>query len=152
MEKNENTDHSDDSVPEFVLSTLKDRYGPTPDVPTAIDQAILADAQRYLAERVQPVRRRRQWSVLRWATIGSTVAAACLMVVTFWPRHVANDGLSSVAVNENDIDENGRVDILDAFVMARQIQTGDSRARDLNHDGQRDQLDVDLVARNAVML
>ncbi len=155
--KNEN-EHSDEFVPEFVLSELKDRYGPAPEVPVSVDRAILADAQRFLAERVSPVRRHRQWSSLRWAAIGSTVAAASLMLITLWPRLESNNGPLETAgnrtsdLNENDIDQNGRVDILDAFVMARQIQSGDSRARDVNHDGRRDQLDVDLVARNAVML
>lgn len=145
-------------ISDQMMSSLRSRHGPAPEVPVSVDRAILADAQRFLAERVSPVRRHRQWSSLRWAAIGSTVAAASLMLITLWPRLESNNGPLETAgnrtsdLNENDIDQNGRVDILDAFVMARQIQSGDSRARDVNHDGRRDQLDVDLVARNAVML
>ena len=59
---------------------------------------------------------------------------------------LANDDLRS------DLDLNGRVDILDAFAMARQFRDGDTEARDFNHDGRFDELDIDLVAREAVKL
>ena len=61
-------------------------------------------------------------------------------------RMVMDDELRS------DVDLNGRVDILDAFAMARQLRDGSGEARDFNHDGRFDKLDIDLVAREAVKL
>jgi hypothetical protein len=51
-----------------------------------------------------------------------------------------------------DLDQSGRVDILDAFAMARLIRDGGSGAPDVNRDGRLDHLDIDLVAGEAVML
>ena len=53
-----------------------------------------------------------------------------------------------------DIDGSGRVDILDAFALAKQIKSGrqlDSRW-DINSDGGIDDRDVDAVALAAVSL
>ena len=51
-----------------------------------------------------------------------------------------------------DVDLNGRVDILDAFAMARQLRDGRGEARDFNHDGRFDKFDIDVVALEAVKL
>lgn len=61
--------------------------------------------------------------------------------------------LSSV-VTQTDIDRNGRVDILDAFKLARLIESAEStEARwDINGDGMVDRKDVDSVAFDAVRL
>ena len=53
---------------------------------------------------------------------------------------------------QRDVDRNGRVDILDAFALARMIRQDDSAFNDINGDGRADQLDIDLVARDAVRL
>ncbi|MCA9047794.1 MAG: dockerin type I repeat-containing protein [Planctomycetaceae bacterium] len=53
-----------------------------------------------------------------------------------------------------DLDENGTIDILDAFLLARQINDGrgDFTMADLNLDGRVDLADVDAIALTAVTL
>ena len=60
----------------------------------------------------------------------------------------------ALAEGRADIDGNGRVDILDAFRLARSIEARGpvDRKWDLNGDGRVDQADVDLVACAAVRL
>lgn len=60
---------------------------------------------------------------------------------------------NQVGVLPDDIDQDGRVDILDAFAMARRISKGDrGTVWDRNQDGQVDQQDVDLLAQLTVTL
>ena len=152
-------DTTEVELPEVVTSALKARYGAVPAVSPETDRAILADAQRHLSARVPPVRRYRRWVSWRWAAIGSTIAAASVAMLVWTTQPMSPRSESPVALqsplpqtDDNDVDRNGRVDILDAFAIARQIRSGDPRARDVNHDGRLDQQDVDLVAREAVML
>ena len=52
-----------------------------------------------------------------------------------------------------DLDGNGRVDILDAFAIAREIQNGRNQPRfDINGDGRLTQADVNEIAQRAVTL
>jgi len=139
-------------LPSGLASELKSRYGPVPEIPEAIDRAILADARRHLHQTI-PVRARSNW---RWrlAVIGSSVAAACMLFLAFksqepqQPANVAHDRGS-----ERDLDGNGRVDILDAFAVAREIQSGRSQPEfDINGDGRLTQADVNEIAQRAVTL
>lgn len=153
----------DDELPDALKARLQNRFGPMADVPSDVDQAILADARRHFEQHgpaaVHPPKRRRI-SGWRWATIGSTVAAACVFFYSMTsqpPRQAVNvaaisDAPSPVEELSGDVDLNGRVDILDAFAMARDLRDGRSGVRDINNDGRFDQLDIDLVAREAVKL
>ena len=60
----------------------------------------------------------------------------------------------SQAAKETDIDGNGRVDILDAFTLARHIEARQPAEAmwDFNGDGLIDRRDVDTVALAAVRL
>ena len=65
-----------------------------------------------------------------------------------WPRWAAS------AAAATDIDRNGCVDILDAFKLARHIESAEVREAkwDINGDGLVDRADVDVVAFAAVRL
>lgn len=156
-------------LPESIRSGLKNRYGPVPEVSSEIDRAILADARQHFEQSRGVTRRlatRRKISGWQWTAIASTVAAACVAFIVWQPQQPRQQNESLLAMDaaeisesrqsdsvlSTDIDLNGRVDILDAFAMARQIRDGDSGARDFNRDGRFDQLDIDLVAREAVKL
>ena len=139
-------------LPSGLASELKNRYGPVPEIPEATDRAILSDAQQHLLQAF-PVRARSKW---RWriAVIGSSMAAACLLFLTFQsqepqqPANVAHDRGS-----ERDLDGNGQVDILDAFAIAREIQSGRNQPEfDINGDGRLTQADVNEIAQRAVTL
>ena len=139
-------------LPSGLASDLKNRYGPVPDIPEAIDRAILANSQRHLLQTF-PVIAKSKW---RWriAVIGSSMAAACMVFLAFksqepqQPANVAHDRGS-----DRDLDGNGRVDILDAFAIAREIQSGRNQpAFDINGDGRLTQADVTEIAQRAVTL
>ena len=52
-----------------------------------------------------------------------------------------------------DLDGNGRVDILDAFAVAREIRSGRNQSEfDINGDGRLTQADVNEIAQRAVTL
>ncbi|MEJ7593436.1 MAG: dockerin type I domain-containing protein [Planctomycetaceae bacterium] len=156
-------DDSNNGLPDSVRAALKNRYGPIPSVPSEIDNAILADARRHFEQHgpatLLPARRRRV-SAWQWTAIATTVTAACVMLFALRPQQP--DQESSVATRSDaslpdndlrgDVDLNGRVDILDAFAMARQFRDGSAEHRDFNHDGRFDELDIDLVAHEAVKL
>jgi hypothetical protein len=119
-------------------------------VPPEIDRAVLDRAHQHL---IQPQRR---WPVLRWVAAAAAVAA--VIILTFSLNLKEKPRLSIVesarAEVQADIDRNGRVDILDAFALARHIESA-SRPElklDVNGDGLVNRDDVDLVAFAAVRL
>jgi hypothetical protein len=120
------------------LRLLVDREIP---VPAATDEAILGPARRTLG-------RRRTLRRLRW-----TGVAAALVLPARLRRSHRQPGPDRVAWRE-DVDANGRVDILDAFVLARRLRAGEPLdARwDVTGDGRVDAADVDRIARQAVRL
>lgn len=109
-------------------------------VPPAVDEAVLSRAQ----ERFAKIRRRRSRAKKVWWMS----AAACFAALAL----LAGSLINAPRFERADVDRNGRVDILDAFALARRIQQGTAGGFDLNQDGVVDKLDVDLVAAQAVRL
>ncbi len=111
-------------------------------VPAHLDRMILS------AARVRLARRKRAGHVLRW---GFAAAAAMALVVVGRFVLMEKAGTAQVAVL-GDANADGRVDILDAFVVARAIEHQEKLppAWDVNGDGVVDQKDVDLIAQMAV--
>ena len=109
-------------------------------VPSAVDRAVLSPARERFAE----IRRRRS----RARTVWWMSAAACFVALAF----LASSLINTSRFEHADVDRSGRVDILDAFALARRIQQGTAGGFDLNRDGVVDKLDVDLVAAQAVRL
>ena len=154
MTNSANEDDPDDRLPDILRAALNDRYGAVPDVPESVDRAILADARRHLATRVAP-KRWSNWTSWKVAALASTIAAACLVLAARSPWKQSDSQRSEVAqkASDRDLDGNGRVDILDAFAMARDIRNGRTLSMyDVNGDGRQDQSDVDELAKQAVML
>lgn len=139
-------------LPSGLASELKSRYGPVPEIPGVIDRAILADAQRHLSQAFpERLKANRKW---QFAIVSSSVAAVCMLLIALnrqepqQPANVARD-LGS----ERDLDGNGRVDILDAFAIARAIRGGRNQPKfDINSDGHVNQTDVNTMAQRAVTL
>jgi anti-sigma-K factor RskA len=119
-------------------------------VPPELDHEILSQAKRSFAHR----RRQQMWF---WR-IGAGLAAAAVLALAvrlFVPQKVAmapvalaHPQLTQVA----DVNHDGTVDILDAYIVARQIARHEplDPAWDINGDGVVDQKDVDLIAGMAV--
>jgi len=154
------TPHSEDDSQLDVPKALKDDlallYGSGVPVPPQLDEAILGLARQHMA------RRRRSWMVLRRVgLVGTAAAAAVGLAVLVWKpwhgrvdRPAAPMAVSATLLDPNDIDRNGRVNILDAFSLARQVQAGGhlNGVQDINGDGVIDDNDVDAVAMAAVSL
>jgi len=109
-------------------------------VPRSVDEAVLLQARKHFSE----VRRRRARFTAAWWT--AAAASIALMAVV---------GLSLIQrprYERADIDRNGRVDILDAFALARTLQRGAVKGPDMNGDGVVNRADVDIIAAQAVKL
>jgi hypothetical protein len=157
---NRQFDDRDEHVPDRLRQDLRDLFAPPGTVPPQIDRAIIGQAHRHLAKPRRLILR------LRWA---AGIAAAAVIVVgvvllnpqSRLPRFARNDMIRNpqsirpaLAEGRADIDNSGRVDILDAFRLARHIEArGPADTQwDLNGDGRVDKGDVDLVAFAAVRL
>jgi hypothetical protein len=95
--------------------------------------------------------------LLRWAA--PVAAAAAVIIFVFMLEFTMKEPESALsrsvlAVAQADIDHNGRVDILDAFKLARHIKSADRPdiKWDINGDGLVNRSDVDSVAFAAVRL
>ena len=120
-----------------------------PEVPPEVDRAVLAMYRRRFARPVGRV------VALRWAAAGAVAAALLLGIALMLPARwrTSARATSPLAVRQ-DVDRNGRVDILDAFALARRVETGRglSDEWDFNGDGAVDRADADVVAGAAVSL
>jgi hypothetical protein len=149
-------DDSDEVLPQRLQDALTSMY-PTPRVPREVEARILNRAAATWAKQA-----RFAWR-LWWAGAGAAAAAAVAIVVLHMsggksdraPLASNPPAPSSIA---GDIDRNGRVDILDAFAVARQLRDAQGKplpaslGADLNGDGIVDQKDVDLIAQMAVRI
>ena len=122
-----------DEIPIRMRDDLGSVYSQPLAVPARVNESIKSRARAELA-------RRGRWRALRW--VGAAAAAACVVLV----GQLVLRGPAS----PNDVDGNRTVNIVDALVLARQIEAG--AGRDLNNDGQTDQADVDVIAMLAVSL
>jgi hypothetical protein len=172
MSDSSHTDLPEDQLPHEVVAALRDRHGPKISVPESLDKAILADAASHLrtitpSTLVRPKRRSRTWIAV---STGSLAAAMLLFVM--WPGGVQNPEKTqqssfaessadisapesiSVAVVAQDVDQNGTINILDAFALARTIDSNNANTNqwDLNGDGQTNGDDINLIAMTAVTL
>lgn len=144
---------SEPTLPVDLIGDLAGLYRPPSGVPSDVDDEILFAARRQFGDA------RRSW---RWGLVGVSVASIALVfgieaimrpVGTVRQVEMAVRPAASAVVRE-DIDRSGRVDILDAFLLARRIEAGGETRRewDVNEDGSINQADVDAVALTAVRL
>ena len=145
MKKPEQNDANDPRISAELAERLQALGGPRVAVPPRTDEAILTQARRHFAGIG---RSRRVIAFPRW------LAAAAVVALCAWLSHLwlSNPGASSIA--REDINHDGRVDVLDAFAVARRLQQGQVNAAqfDFNRDGVVDQRDIDVIAVQAVKL
>jgi hypothetical protein len=115
-----------------------------------LDDTVLGEAGRRIGRPPRPL-------LLRpapWLAAAAALALAATAWVLVGRSRPAPAPATTVALAPEDIDANGRVDILDAFVIARVLASGDEPdpAWDVNADGVVDDADVDLVAMTGVRL
>jgi hypothetical protein len=154
MQKPDNQDERPDeslqAPPEFVAALQrlpKERLF----IPRTLDEAVLLAAQRQFGEKKKPA--------FKWFRILSWAAAASMLtlLVAVLPQVLRKPGTAPAGASRfvlEDLNHDGRVDILDAFALARQLKAGktpDSRF-DVNRDGVVDERDVARIAAHAVSL
>ncbi len=126
-------------------------------IPQELDDAILKRA-REVFDPTPPKQ-------LRLGKPAAWIAVAASLTLIIWISDVIRSAVTTskqeatAAVIPGDIDRNGKVDILDAFELARVLDkstTGSpvasSHINDLNADGTVDSLDVNAIAMKAVAL
>ncbi len=137
-------DPDDEAIPPMLRDALAGLNGPAVNVPAALDARILASAKCDYA------RRTRFRPAIRWisavAAVAAAVAIALIVHATLIQpaRHLAR----------GDINGDGKVDMLDAYVLAKRVASRAKldRAWDVNGDGNVDQKDADWIANAAVNL
>jgi anti-sigma factor RsiW len=120
------------------------------------DGAAVRAAAREAAVRGRAVRRRRQLRRTVAASAAAGLAGMALWIGLEGPdaspsRRMADAAAHTVAP---DVNGDGRVDVLDAFAVARVIEAGGAPEPgwDLDGDANVDRRDVELIARAAVAL
>jgi len=152
---------NDETLPEELTTALKQRFQSPHSIPPEIDQAILRRAHEHFAQKTAAQPRKtvsfEKW-IIRTAAAAAVLAIAWLLVLenqtknTETPPAAVSGKIETNA--PHDIDRSGRVDILDAFTMAKAIthQAVSDKKWDFNHDGTVDKRDVDIVALAAVKI
>jgi hypothetical protein len=144
--------------PERLREALRPYARETEFIPPAVDQAILRAARERLAERRPgPTRAASWWRVwtqplwVRWAAAGVGLA---LLLAAAWMNSAGRSSPRQMAAGGLDLNGDGAVDILDALILARRIESTHIRnpLYDLNGDGRVDQKDVDLLVSQLVSL
>jgi Dockerin type I domain len=161
---NDSHDHHDDALdaPAGLIDDLAELDGGPIFVPPGVDDRVLGEARAHLGR----IAAQRRWRAAMWRRTGLAAGLAAAVTLVVWlgmqgaaERKPAPAMSPGVAIRE-DIDGNGKVNILDAFAVARAVQTraaSSSQAQppgrfDMNGDGVVDQRDVDAVAARAVAI
>jgi hypothetical protein len=124
---------------------LADLYRPGAEIPRSVEDAIIRRARAHLLTGP------RRWRIRAAAAAAAAAVVAACMTVAVWLGVTRTPSTRQVATLAGDIDRNGRVDIVDAMLLARAIES--RRAQDdFNRDGIVDRRDVDAIALLAVKL
>lgn len=108
------------------------------------------DAAGLAADRLVAARRRRM--LIRGASLAAAAGLALAVVIAPWASRPGPVQVIATGV-AGDLNGDGRVDMLDALMLARAVD--DARARrewDFTGDGSVDRADVDRLALGAVRL
>jgi hypothetical protein len=152
-----------DSLPPAIADALRELDGPAVLPDAGRDADVLSGARQHLAKAG---RKRRNLRLFFAGSAGGALAAAAMIgVVVFLGnpfgeterdlQTALSESVPATAFHgeAGDVDQNGSVDILDAYALARRLERGRSaEPMDLDGDGQVDQRDVDWIAHRAVML
>ena len=160
---------ADPPAPKALVDDLNALFGASVPVPREVDETVAAMAREQLSRRARPRR------LLPWA---AALAAAAAVLLLAWtaslfereapapaaktarkaesaaPGTSATAGPPSRARIESDINGDGRVDILDSFALARQLEAAQALKGewDFNRDGVVDRRDAEALAQAAVKL
>ncbi len=162
------TGPSDSDLPERLVTDLQTSYRTATDVPRELDETILAAARTRLqtgrestaasrwVDWLAALRAAWQWQpAARWsfATGAALLLLAAVLIDLEAPRVPGGTDAITAIVRE-DLDGNGRVNIADAFLLARALENHAPYRHqwDMNGDGRVGREDVDAIAAVAVNL
>jgi len=137
-----------EAPPKLIAALNRSRTAPI-FVPPTLDDAILHAARRHLSSQRS---RRFKWSLLlRWGVAVAALVALLAIVPMALRKDASSPGSQLV---RGDINDDGQVDILDAFALARELKAGahPPLQLDINGDGVVDDRDVATIAARAVSL
>jgi hypothetical protein len=145
---------SDLRIPSKLSADLKALFEPKVGIPPEVDRAVIDRAHKQLTPIESGKRKRLR---IHW---GWRIAAAAAVIILAFSLDLTKqhdpktDSLTLSKTQPADIDQNGRVDILDAFKLAKHIESAGTTETewDFNGDGLIDRSDVDMVAYAAVSL
>jgi hypothetical protein len=152
IRKNEQFDDKlNQHVSDEFKTDLDNLFKPLHSVPPEIDRAILDKASNKF------LRRQKRFRIIR--RIGTIATTAAVILFAFSldlskkPKSQAPPAYLAQTVSY-DIDKSGHVDILDAFKLARHIESNNNIESnyDINGDGIINRDDVDSIALAAVRL
>ncbi|MBI3876781.1 MAG: hypothetical protein HY300_12660 [Verrucomicrobia bacterium] len=132
-------------APPRLVSALRDLGKTRVFVPPQVDAAILREARRHLSLTIPTRATWQPWQP--WAAV-----AASLLLLAWLGQALFRPGARDSFARE-DINHDGRVDILDALALAKRVESGaPPRGADFNGDGVVDRRDADFIARLVVKL
>ena len=137
-------------APPRLVSALKRLPQEPIFIPPTADEAVLRAARRHLNPPQQP---RPGWfRFLPW--VAAAAAILLLIAIPQFSRQPAPGPARDSTFAQGDLNHDGRVDILDAFALARQLKHGGTKnlQLDANGDGVVDDRDVSTLAARAVKL
>jgi hypothetical protein len=150
-----NQRQQDHEAPASLVHALKRLQPKAVDLPDSVDDAVLGAARRRLAS----IRGKRDsgfsgWAGIRnwpaWIKIPALAAAGLLLALLARPYLQPE----TARFAREDVNRDGQVDILDAFALGRDLQSGTrpGPTLDLNGDGVVDLRDMETIAAEAVRL
>lgn len=153
-----------DDLPRLAAGLMR-LHARSPQTPAEIDESMRLEIRAHFdaIQRAGGVERiaGRRWRIGA-AAIAFAGGVAALIALAMWlnapmtPQSNAPMAQAPTPPAPGDVDSSGRIDILDAFQLARRIEAAEAfeepstRIFDLTGDGAVDQRDVDAVAMRAV--
>ena len=171
--RNQSQPDQEPKAPAKLVTDLKDLHKEHIFVPPKVDQSILNAAREQLEETSRESAEQetagQPW-IPQWAPWAAAAASLMLLLFLTLPgeKHTSpsasaeevvlnqkppSPATKATKISPKDINKDGQVDILDAFTLARRIQTGAIEENwDINGDGQVNQADVEEISAFAVKL
>ncbi len=117
--QNQEPDDSGLQAPPELVAALKAVPQEKLFIPPTVDEAVFHAAQKHFT---RPERSRPLWAGwFRWALAGTAAAALCVLAA-IWSGKLTRTSAPQFAVE--DLNHDGKVDILDAFILAKRVEAG----------------------------
>ena len=154
-EHNQTRPEQEPEAPAKLVRDLKGLHKEHIFVPPKVDGSILNAAREHLGETSrEPAEQEtvgQPW-IPQWAPWAAAAASLMLLLFLTLPGE-KQPPISAAKISPMDINEDGQVDILDAFTLASRIEHRTLEEKwDINGDGQVDQADVEEISAFAVKL